>query len=109
MLWSQLDVSNWPECLNKQIAMFRVLPSEIHAFSGIEFQQSFDSLDEFEGAVLRIGDKLAALIHYQNAPVLGTVLVVPEDVGAKEKECLLSDVMTLTGLSEEQIIWRPIS
>jgi hypothetical protein len=107
MLPSQLDVSEWPEFLNEEIAMFSAVPSEISAFSGIEFQRSFDSLDVFEGAVLQIGDELVALIHYPNAPVPGTIAVVAGCIDEEEKERLLSALMALAGLSDSLIIWRP--
>jgi hypothetical protein len=107
MLQLQIGLSEWPESLNEQIAMFDSTPSEISQFSGIKFDKSFDSLDEFEGAVIRIGAHVAGLIFYHNSPVSGVVAVVPGFMEKKEKKHLLLSLMKIAGLSESQVLWRP--
>jgi SpoVK/Ycf46/Vps4 family AAA+-type ATPase len=97
----QLTLDNWPIGLEQQVAFLTLRPIEIQHRSGIHFDRTYDSLDQFDGAVVQLDDNLfLALQHYLNSPVDGTKLIIR--TGSNRG---LREAVSLLGLKQSEVSW----
>ena len=74
---AQIPLEAWPIGLEAQAVHLALDPAQIHRRSKLDFARARDSLDDFDAAVVDLGDgKSFALQHYVNAPEPGTILVL---------------------------------
>jgi len=104
---NQLALNQWPASLNDQVAMLSLEPAELSRRSGIKFSKSYDSLDNFRGAVCRLPDFSFALIRYDNNPVPGTIIALEEGAYESQRgQRYLLEVLTALGADRKEMSWH---
>jgi hypothetical protein len=103
--YDQLSLDKWPDDLTCYLAVLKQEPLQISAHAGVIFSESFDNLDYFTGAILRLPNGVCvSLTRHKNSPETGTVIMVVEPV--EYPSLLVTEILNCLGLREDDITWR---
>lgn len=98
---SQIPLQAWPMGLEAQAVHLSLNPEEITRRSNLAFDRERDSLDDFDAAVVDLGNgKSFALQHYRNSPVPGTTLVLRPETSEGLREAL-----KLLRIKQSEVTW----
>jgi hypothetical protein len=87
------------------IAVLNAEPDELLRRFGLNFQQSYDDLDEVQVAVLELGsDRRVTLTRHRGSPTQGTVVeALPAEIAHGD---VLAQLGTALELKREDFAWR---
>lgn len=91
------------------LATVRCRPDALSRALNIEFQDSFDDLDDLRVALVEVGQsgRPVALVQHLNAPVSDTIIHVKAD-DRLSVEALVDEVITGLGIDVSDVTWtRP--
>jgi hypothetical protein len=107
MKYEQVEITSWPSCDARPIAVLRLEPEELGARLHLLFSDGEDDLDRLKQAGLRLFDgEQILLVRYLRAPTPGTD--VYGDAGANAAE-LLERFLAATGLRRADVAWQPVT
>ncbi len=89
-------------------AIIKKPPSYFHEKLGIEFVDSYDDLDRFDGALLALnGDRAFALKHYRGEPAdTTTVYLSRDDQDVETISAIVNEILRALEISPDAVVWQ---